>query len=606
MAVPPSRGKLVKGQTIDYTGDRTYNPFVTPKPALVFNQDSITEQEGGDEFSKVQPVRAPPSQLNRQQLFAARGKHAISVDDPDWHGRSASPRRPSILNSPCISRHQILGSSSSSSFTNGICVSPAIGGSPLLNRNQSSFEQRYREMEQSSGFLKLSDDKPPVHFFQEEMEIIQHIGQGTYGNVVKMRLKRTGHEMAVKQLRRTSKDEESRRTYTDLDVVRKCVCPEIVKFYGFFMTSSDLWICMELMATCFDKLIRKAVKYIPETVLGVLSVSTIRALKYLKDRHHIIHRDVKPSNILASESGKIKLCDFSLSGELVDSKAKTRSAGCYAYLSPERVDTSVSVYDVRADVWSLGISLIELATGEHPYKDYHVAFELMARIVDYDPPQLTGAFSSDFKQFVSACLEKKQEERPKYTQLMTFPFYSTYEMAMNSKEDPFEIKEWLQPLLIKMDEIDGLANSSQLADIEIPSTIAPPCTLSFAAPNNNGNGSQTNGLSTCQSTPSAQAAGSTPIVLNPTNPFLQPVPSPGVTSLGTGSQSSAKSTHASTSSSSISASSPSSTASTLNAAAARIQSTAQIATAAISHRISTLFSGGNNSPTTSNANVARK
>lgn len=138
----------------------------------------------------------------------------------------------------------------------------------------------------------------------------------------------------------------------DLEVVLKSHdCPYIVKCLGCIITDAEVWICMELMATCMDKLLKTLRGPLPEHILGKVVVSTVKALHYLKESHGVIHRlllqnqseitkkhfesennfvnrDVKPSNILLDEKGNFKLCDFGISGQLVDSKAKTRSAGC--------------------------------------------------------------------------------------------------------------------------------------------------------------------------------------------------------------------------------------------------------------------------------------
>nr|CAD7421383.1 unnamed protein product [Timema poppensis] len=135
-------------------------------------------------------------------------------------------------------------------------------------------------------------------------------------------------------------------------------------------------------------------------------MQTVKALHYLKEVHGVIHRDVKPSNILLDEKGNVKLCDFGISGRLVDSKARTRSAGCAAYMAPERIDPpdpKKPDYDIRADVWSLGITLVELATGMFPYKDCKNDFEVLARVLENEPPSLPADqnFSPDFRNFIN-------------------------------------------------------------------------------------------------------------------------------------------------------------------------------------------------------------
>ena len=115
---------------------------------------------------------------------------------------------------------------------------------------------------------------------------------------------------------------------------------------------------------------------------------------------------VKPSNILVDAQGRIKLCDFGISGRLVDSQARTRGAGCAAYLSPERIDPERGTYDVRADIWSLGLSLIELATAQFPYSGCKSDFEVCAKILQAEAPQLGPSFPREFREFITKCCIK--------------------------------------------------------------------------------------------------------------------------------------------------------------------------------------------------------
>uniref|UniRef100_A0A8D3B364 Dual specificity mitogen-activated protein kinase kinase 7 n=1 Tax=Scophthalmus maximus TaxID=52904 RepID=A0A8D3B364_SCOMX len=273
------------------------------------------------------------------------------------------------------------------------------------------------------------------------------IGSGTCGQVFKVRFKKTGHVIAVKQMRRTGNKDENKRILMDLDVVLKSHdCPYIIQCYGAIVTSTDVFIAMELMGTCAEKLKKRIQGPIPERILGKMTVAIVKALLYLKEKHGVIHRDVKPSNILLDAKGQIKLCDFGISGRLVDSKAKTRSAGCAAYMAPERIDPPDPTkpdYDIRADVWSLGISLVELATGQFPYKNCKTDFEVLTKVLQEDPPLLPlgMGFSLDFQSFVKDCLTKDHRKRPKYDRLLEHNFIRRYEVL------EVDVAGWFQTVM---------------------------------------------------------------------------------------------------------------------------------------------------------------
>ena len=122
---------------------------------------------------------------------------------------------------------------------------------------------------------------------------------GTCGLVKKMMHKQTGKHIAVKHIRISGVPEENKRILMDLNVVLKCRdCDKIVRCLGYFICDIDVWICMDLMTMCFEKLL-KITGSVPEKILGKLTLSTLKALDYLKETHNVIHRDIKPSNLLS-------------------------------------------------------------------------------------------------------------------------------------------------------------------------------------------------------------------------------------------------------------------------------------------------------------------
>lgn len=223
--------------------------------------------------------------------------------------------------------------------------------------------------------------------------------------------------------------QELKRLLMDLDVsMRASACPYTVHFYGALFREGDVWICMEVMDMSLDKFYAKVYKNkrtIPENILGKIVFSVVSALYYLYTQLRVIHRDVKPSNILINRQGEVKMCDFGISGYLVDSVAKTIDAGCKPYMAPERIDPTGNPghYDIRSDVWSLGISMIELATGKFPYNSWGTPFEQLKQVVKDDPPRLpSGEFTAEFEEIITQCLMKNFKERPNYDALLAHPF----------------------------------------------------------------------------------------------------------------------------------------------------------------------------------------
>jgi len=285
----------------------------------------------------------------------------------------------------------------------------------------------------------------------EDFEKIHELGAGNGGVVSKVRHLKSGIIMARKLIRLEIKPTIRYRIMQELTVLHKCNSPYIVGFYGTFFspTVGEISLCMEYMDGGSLDLILKKCGRIPEPILGKITVAVLEGLKYLRYQQQVLHRDVKPSNLLVNTRGEIKMCDFGVSGELINSKANT-FVGTRSYMSPERL--LGTRYNIRSDIWSLGLSLIEMAIGQYPIPPPDPAtlrenrdktltagdtvedndprppmaiFELLNYIVNENPPTLPveDTFSEPFRDFVSKCLVKDPQGRSDIADLEAHEFY---------------------------------------------------------------------------------------------------------------------------------------------------------------------------------------
>ncbi|KAK7690058.1 Dual specificity protein kinase fuz7 [Cerrena zonata] len=214
--------------------------------------------------------------------------------------------------------------------------------------------------------LDLNSEKKYHDLRNEDLKDMQELGQGNGGSVKKVEHVPTGTTMAKKIVLIDAKPSVRKQILRELQIMHDCNSNYIISFYGAFISDPNICICMEFMDKGSLDGIYKKIGPIDIEVVGMVALAVLEGLTYLYDVHRIIHRDIKPSNILCNSKGHIKICDFGVSGELINSIADT-FVGTSTYMSPERIQGAQ--YTVKSDVWSLGISLIELALGRFPFAD---------------------------------------------------------------------------------------------------------------------------------------------------------------------------------------------------------------------------------------------
>lgn len=278
----------------------------------------------------------------------------------------------------------------------------------------------------------------------EAFEYKEKIGQGGYGAVFKAIHKETGFTLAIKALTNVSGERGRADLQKEIDILKKCRCGNVLSYYGSIAVKNEIWILMDLCSVGSIKdLMKTCVETLDEVQIAMVAREVLRGLAYLHEIG-IVHMDVKAANILLTEDGGVKLADFGVSQQLQAATSQSDVLiGSPLWMAPEII--MKNPYDHRADMWSLGITLIELAEGRAPPRGLKKIEDLIAT-VNLPPPSLSNprSWSPMFIDFINKCLKKDPAERPGAISLLSHPFVEKAqgpEVMMGLIKDCVRIKQ---------------------------------------------------------------------------------------------------------------------------------------------------------------------
>ncbi|KAM9212616.1 mitogen-activated protein kinase kinase kinase kinase 4 isoform 20-T20 [Trichechus inunguis] len=331
--------------------------------------------------------------------------------------------------------------------------------------------------------IDLSSLRDPAGIF----ELVEVVGNGTYGQVYKGRHVKTGQLAAIKVMDVTEDEEEEIKLEINM-LKRYSHHRNIATYYGAFIKKSppghddQLWLVMEFCgAGSITDLVKNTKgNTLKEDWIAYISREILRGLAHLHI-HHVIHRDIKGQNVLLTENAEVKLVDFGVSAQLDRTVGRRNTfIGTPYWMAPEVIacdENPDATYDYRSDLWSCGITAIEMAEGAPPLCDMHPMRALFL-IPRNPPPRLKSKkWSKKFFSFIEGCLVKNYMQRPSTEQLLKHPFIRD---QPNERQVRIQLKDHIDRTRKKRgekDETEYEYSGSEEEEEEVPEQEGEPSSI---------------------------------------------------------------------------------------------------------------------------------